>query len=238
MTASRGWFVTYKAVPTIAKYHTHTRGHVIAIWVLGSLFTFMTNCQMLCGHMIVICNFLCQPPQKVIGETSREVANCCLAAKRTLGTDLSLRAGWKSSLPIWSVPAWISTAEIQAGTKLKILLSPSLHRGGKRRIPSSMHCWISAAEIQLCMQPQIPLFLPLYCSVQKQGREGSQAPCPPGFPNSHGILLSSLLQNSSRRQGKKNPKSSHAELRSFSLSNSLPFFCPFAFKGLPAVSQS
>lgn len=45
------------------------RGHMITIWVLGSLFALTTGCQ---AVDIDICSILCWFPQKVNGEASRE----------------------------------------------------------------------------------------------------------------------------------------------------------------------
>lgn len=45
---------------------------VIATWVPGNPFVFITSCQLSHGHMFTICNFSCQILQKVNGKISRE----------------------------------------------------------------------------------------------------------------------------------------------------------------------
>lgn len=53
-------------------------GHMIVIW----LFTPMSSCQVPHGHVITACNVLCQSPQKVNWEASREGCKLLLSANR------------------------------------------------------------------------------------------------------------------------------------------------------------
>lgn len=166
------------------------------IWILGNQFTLMTSCQMLCGHMIAICSLLCWLPHKVIGETSREVANCCLAAKRTLGTDLSLVSGsWLKEIPADLISAWFLIAQIQAGTKLKILLSPPFHRGEKKN--SKLHACLDLRSENSIMHRIPNSSLPasvMFCSeVGKRRTPGS----PPAWISKHSQSPKSFSPHSS-----------------------------------------
>lgn len=101
------WPVKY--FPTVTECHIPIPcSHVIVIWVLGNLFTFVTSCQAPRNTFFSV-GFHRRSMGKLAGK---------LASRQYLQRGLPLGAGWTNYLPndFTSLPAWISV--IQKGKEL------------------------------------------------------------------------------------------------------------------------